>query len=271
MFNATRIRERSLAEHVEVHHELDSTNDRAIELVRRNETPTPALIVAEHQTAGRGQRGRSWFSGDGSLTFSWIAPRLERSEFGSLPTGLLPLATALAIVDGIETVALLTGIQIKWPNDLIVAERKLCGVLIESVSVGSEQFVVVGIGINVNNQDISRTQTDNPDPTRPASLAPTSILMETQQHISIEELLLAIIDRLGSEFSQSLTPPSTLIDRCNSRLAYLGQPVIFTTPQGASTTGICEGVSRDGGLLIRSNEGLQTVTSGACSRLIGPK
>lgn len=265
MFNAARIRDMSDAEHVEVHRQIESTNDRAIELTRQNTLATPALIVAEQQTAGRGQRGRTWFSGEGSLTFSWIAPRQQQTETVERTRKLIPMASALAIANGIESLSQLTDIQIKWPNDLMVGNRKLGGILVESTTLADSQFFIVGIGINVNNQSLSRYQTDSPDKRRSAMLAPTSIWMETNRPTPPEDLLLRIVDNLGVEFEQAITEPASVVDRCGRRLAFHGQTIRCTTPRGETTTGTCQGISNDGGLLIQTNDGQQTVYSGTLS------
>ena len=65
--------------HIEVHSQIDSTNDRAIELIRQSNLNSPAVIIAESQTSGRGQRSRKWWSGTGSLTFSYVTS-LEKNE-----------------------------------------------------------------------------------------------------------------------------------------------------------------------------------------------
>lgn len=128
--------------------EIPSTNSYAKNL-SNEESLHGALIVADHQTGGRGQYDRKWVTyGDDNLTFSLIfePPNAER-----LP--LLTLACALAVEDTLED---FSGIscKIKWPNDILYKDKKLCGILTETVFSGNTLVqVIVGIGININQTD----------------------------------------------------------------------------------------------------------------------
>lgn len=103
------------------------------------------LVVADHQTAGRGRLDRTWETPPGTaLTFSAVVdPRLDD---GAWP--LLPLATALAVADGVRRA---TGLELglKWPNDLLVGEEKVAGILLERVTAAGRPLAVIGIGVNV--------------------------------------------------------------------------------------------------------------------------
>ena len=147
---------------IEVVERLGSTNTELIERLRgaarvqadgrggRVDDLSPQLLVATHQTAGRGRMGRPWHSTPGSsLTFSLALP-LQRSDWSGLS-----LATGLAVADALDPDG--DRIGLKWPNDLVVRTtdpaagpgRKLGGILIESVVVGGQRAAVIGIGINV--------------------------------------------------------------------------------------------------------------------------
>lgn len=103
------------------------------------------LVVADHQTAGRGRLDRSWETPTGTaLTFSAVVdPRLDDAAWP-----LLPLATALAVADGVRRA---TGLELglKWPNDLLIGEKKVAGILLERVLAGGRPLAVIGIGVNV--------------------------------------------------------------------------------------------------------------------------
>ncbi len=121
---------------------LDSTNTKAISLAKAGETE--AVIIAKRQTGGRGRMGSAFLSPEGGLYLSALTSRLKQED------GVLALtpAAALAVRRAIlRTYGLSCGI--KYPNDLLLENRKVCGILCESVSCGERFSVVVGAGINV--------------------------------------------------------------------------------------------------------------------------
>jgi BirA family biotin operon repressor/biotin-[acetyl-CoA-carboxylase] ligase len=125
-----------------------STNILATELGQKPETPEGTLVVTDHQSAGRGQRGNKWESQPGkNLTFSLILkPRFlsPRDQFK------LNEAISLAIAEYLSRKTR-EFVQIKWPNDIYIEDRKVCGILIENHVAGEEiLYSVVGIGLNVN-------------------------------------------------------------------------------------------------------------------------
>jgi BirA family biotin operon repressor/biotin-[acetyl-CoA-carboxylase] ligase len=124
---------------VEHHAEIDSTNRRALEL-----SDAPALVLAERQVAGRGRRGRAWFSEDGAVMCSL---RIDPSSYGITPDrqSVMSLLAALAAADAVESISDVSP-KVKWPNDLFVDGRKLSGILVEASGA-----VVIGIGLNLNN------------------------------------------------------------------------------------------------------------------------
>lgn len=134
---------------LEVVDSLDSTNS---ELMRRARAGIgqPTLLVAQHQTAGRGRLGRQWLSqehhtgseGSGaageSLTFSLVLPLTVADWSG------LSLAVGLSLASSLHP-----DLRLKWPNDIWLEQRKLAGILIETVAIGSARLAIVGVGINL--------------------------------------------------------------------------------------------------------------------------
>jgi BirA family biotin operon repressor/biotin-[acetyl-CoA-carboxylase] ligase len=124
-------------------HVLDtvtSTNDRAFELAGTRE---PALVVARRQTRGRGRFRRHWFSDDASLTFSFLLFPAEPAQLDAITHVIgVALARALQTAAGVEA-------RIRWPNDIVAKDRKLCGVLCEK----RREAVAVGVGLNVNQAE----------------------------------------------------------------------------------------------------------------------
>jgi BirA family biotin operon repressor/biotin-[acetyl-CoA-carboxylase] ligase len=127
---------------VEILPEIDSSNTELMRRARAGRT-VPVLLVAEHQTAGRGRMGRQWHSPPGSsLTFSLGLPLAPADWSGlSLAVGV-SLADSLAQLAGAD-------VRIKWPNDLWLGAGKLAGILIETAGAGPSRFAVIGVGINL--------------------------------------------------------------------------------------------------------------------------
>jgi BirA family transcriptional regulator, biotin operon repressor / biotin---[acetyl-CoA-carboxylase] ligase len=158
------VRARSRVGHtLEVHDAIDSTNDRARELLLEV-GGDGGVVLAEVQTAGRGRRGRTWLSPSGlNLTLS-VALRPALSAANAWQLGL---AAALATFEACRTAAPASGIGLKWPNDVVAHDgRKVAGLLLETVLTGERLTgAIVGIGINVNWQpsdmppDIARAAT----------------------------------------------------------------------------------------------------------------
>jgi BirA family biotin operon repressor/biotin-[acetyl-CoA-carboxylase] ligase len=128
------------------HADIDSTNREAADLARAG-APDGVVVVADHQTAGRGRLGRTWEAPPGS---SLLMSVLLRPALAARRVHLLGMAVALAAADACADVAGFSP-GLKWPNDLVVGDRKLAGVLAEAAFAGDAvQWVVVGIGVNVN-------------------------------------------------------------------------------------------------------------------------
>jgi BirA family biotin operon repressor/biotin-[acetyl-CoA-carboxylase] ligase len=143
---------------VEVLAQVDSTNTLLLDRARagsgrRQGDTQPGLVVAEHQTLGRGRQGRAWLAAPGaSLTFSLGVPLAPQDWSG------LSLAVGVALADALDAPepgrTAPPRVALKWPNDLCLADdagrgRKLGGVLIETVAVGAQRMVVVGVGLNI--------------------------------------------------------------------------------------------------------------------------
>ena len=128
---------------VEILPEIDSSNSELMRRARAGRTE-PVLLVAEHQSAGRGRMGRQWHSAPGSsLTFS-LGLALEPADWSGLSLAVgVSLAESLSHLSGAD-------VRIKWPNDLWLGSGKLAGILIETVSTGASRFAVIGVGINLH-------------------------------------------------------------------------------------------------------------------------
>ena len=207
------------------------------------------IVVAEHQTAGRGRLGRSWVDSSGSsLTFSVVLrPRLSPDAIN-----LLPLLVGVAVAEGIHAA---TGLrpECKWPNDILIGGRKVCGILCEgAVRDQGLDFVIAGIGINVNQTSF---------PPEIAGVA-TSLAIASGKEVKREDLLRAILRQLESlyhgERSTEFAGVPTLWEPLTRML---GTPVTLTTPE-AVLNGTAIRIARDGGLVLTVDGTERTVYAG---------
>jgi BirA family biotin operon repressor/biotin-[acetyl-CoA-carboxylase] ligase len=226
---------------------VESTNDD-LRLLGQAGIPEGLILLAEHQTAGRGRRGAAWFSPAGeSLAFSIL---LRPEEPKSL-WPRLALATGLAVAEAIESCGLQAGI--KWPNDVWIGQRKVAGILVEA----GADFVVIGIGLNINSTAF---------PPEVAEIA-TSLCIEGSQKFSRAEVLGTIIRRLARRRWQINEDFSDLISAVRQRCVLTGKRVTLTTSNGPRT-GIIEGIAEGGELLLRTEAGLERLIQADEVRLL---
>jgi len=230
-----------------------STNDLAAAASERGD-PEGTTFVAGAQTAGRGRRGREWFSPPGAgLYFSTIVRRASIAPW-------LTLAGGVAVAEGVRTATALP-VQIKWPNDIVSvsgggfrARRKVAGILAEASSgPGGVQHVVLGIGINIG----------------PASFPPElsdragSIETELGRPVDAGAVLahvLAGLNRALSEIAHA-GPPTLFTRWLELAPSASGERIEWDGPHGVQT-GISSGLAEDGALLARTAEGLTRIIAG---------
>lgn len=202
---------------VEVLPEIDSTNTELMRRARAGRTE-PTLLVAEHQSAGRGRQGRHWASEPGdALTFSLGMPYAPRDWSGlSLLVGL------------VAAQALHPDIRLKWPNDLWWQDRKLAGILVEAASTGGHSHVVVGMGINI--RPVQATQALRTPPAALQELLPT---MTAPQALSL--LAGALVRALLDFETQGFAPWQHAFD---ARDALKGRTVWTSDGQQGHALGI---------------------------------
>ena len=212
----------------------------------------PALLIAEQQTAGRGRQSRPWQSAPGaSLMFSLALP-LALADWSGLS-----LAVGVALSDALDPSAATPRIGLKWPNDLWLMDgpgrgRKLCGVLIETVSAGAQRLAVVGVGLNVAPFDA------------PAVTTGFASCHELDATLDAPELLARVapplVEALLRFEREGLAPFMTAFAR---RDVLRDQVVCTTSPERSE--GIARGVSARGGLLVEAAGDVIDITSGEVS------
>lgn len=288
--------------------EMDSTNTEAKRLAIRDESLEESLeesmeksaedsqddfhgllVITEQQTMGKGRRGRSWSSPKG--TGIWMS-LLLRPKISIERASMLTLTAALSVADSITEI---TGLEalIKWPNDIVVNGRKVCGILTEMSSEANEiRYVVIGIGINVNTEEF-------PEEIREIA---TSLLIEKRKLKLIEKKQLkdlaakqtALTDRQQSSQYQSNENKSEIINRSvlvagilehlehnynkflqsndleflltdyNKKLINLDKQVKIIG-SSEEITGTAKGINKKGELLVQTENGLIEVCSGEVS------
>ncbi|HEX6226041.1 MAG TPA: biotin--[acetyl-CoA-carboxylase] ligase [Chryseolinea sp.] len=167
--------------------ECHSTNTLALELCQQSHTPDGTLIITDRQTSGRGQRGNSWESHPGmNLTFSVI---LKPTFLAVKDQFLLSMLTSLAIHNYLSETCP-QAVSIKWPNDILIKQFKICGILIENQLVGDQvNNTVIGIGLNINQQEFGVQRA-------------TSLSLETGQKYDLQNVLEGLLSHLEVRYLQ---------------------------------------------------------------------
>lgn len=216
--------------------ECHSTNTLALELCQQSCPPEGTLVITNNQTAGRGQRGNTWESQPGmNLTCSLI---LKPTFLSIKDQFLLSMVTALAIADFLKKQASNTVIEIKWPNDIVVNEFKIAGILIENQLTG-DQFtnVVVGIGLNINQ-------------THFASPTATSLSRMTGSIHDLQEVLNSILSAFEARYLLlRQNRVKELRDDYLAQLYRFRQPAAFIAAR-ERFVGVISGVDEQGKLCV---------------------
>ncbi|MFN7947156.1 MAG: biotin--[acetyl-CoA-carboxylase] ligase [Blastocatellia bacterium] len=237
-----------------IHHypTLGSTNDQ---LKQMTDAPEFTCVTADAQTAGRGRRDRIWHSapGDGLYLSVLLRPLLAPER---IP--LLSLTCAVAVN---ETIAHYNpaGTDIKWPNDVLVNERKLSGILIEGIAGADTPRIIVGIGVNLNHRDF------------PAELAQiaTSLAIECGRQIAVAEFRDRLLVSLARWYETLRHGNGHLIlNRWQQLSSYAHGKSIVVTLDDEQISGVTTGLTESGALLVRTASGAtRTIIAGEVSRL----
>ncbi|HEY3671976.1 MAG TPA: biotin--[acetyl-CoA-carboxylase] ligase [Acidimicrobiia bacterium] len=215
---------------------LDSTNRHALDAARTG-APDGLVVVADEQTAGRGRLGRTWEAPPGSSLL--VSVLLRRSGDPARAAGHVVMAAGVALAEAVEDVA---GVDagLKWPNDLVVDDRKLAGLLAEA----DGDALVVGAGCNVNWEEF------------PEELVATATAcnLEAGHLVDRDALLDAFLDR----FATALGAGDAVVDEYRARLATLGRSVRVehVHDRDRDLVGTAVGITDDGALVVRGEQGI---------------
>jgi BirA family biotin operon repressor/biotin-[acetyl-CoA-carboxylase] ligase len=218
---------------------LPSTNLEAARLARAGANEGVCVVAAE-QTAGRGRLQRVWLSPPGAGLYFSIVLRPTLAQ-GDWP--LLTLMAAVAVHDALLA-ACLVETDIKWPNDLLVAEKKLCGILAETVETQLGRAVVLGIGINLTKDSL------------PAELQATATSVESVTGVRPElaEVLGALVSELVTQYEslQRVGGTRKIIREWCLRSSYCEGRLIRVTEGGETLAGTTRGLEPDGALRVET-------------------
>lgn len=233
--------------------EIDSTNNWAKQLASEG-APSGTLVCADMQTAGKGRRGRNWASPKGiSLYMSLILrPDILPQNASSLTLVMgLSVAQALCRETGLD-------VRIKWPNDIVISGKKLCGILTEmDAGVKNIGFVIIGVGINVNQTDFSDEIKD----------MATSVVLEKGECVSRARIAAAVMKCFEQNYHEFLrtSDMAGLRGSYDEMMVNRGRTVKVLSP-GNEFTGTAVGTNEKGELLVqRENGEIEAVYAGEVS------
>ncbi len=228
-------------------HTIGSTNDVVAQWAKEG-VAAPALVAADEQTSGRGRAGRTWFTpARSALAFSLLLGSDGASALPAKTSGL----GAVAVSEALESLGLQP--QIKWPNDVLLERKKVCGVLPEANWVGDKlQALILGIGINVARSSIPAEASFN--------FPATSIEHELGHAVDPAALLGSVVESLLS-WKPRIDEPEFLA-AWEDRLAFKGELVRLELPDGSAEEATVVGLDADGALRLRNAKGVRSFQMG---------
>ena len=220
---------------------VSSTNDVVRQLAEAG-WPEGTVVVAVEQTAGRGRFGRRWESPRGGLWFSLLL----RPPLGREGISVLPIVAGLAVVKALER-SFDLDIELKWPNDVLIKGKKVCGILVETFFTGEVlDFVILGIGINANF--------DPGELPEPLSISSTTLRAELGHDVDLDALLFSVLHELSAYYDALLSGRGgELLKEAEERMRL---PKIARVLLGdKELSGLAIGLASDGSLLLRAEDG----------------
>jgi BirA family biotin operon repressor/biotin-[acetyl-CoA-carboxylase] ligase len=218
---------------------LVSTNTEAAAQARKG-APEGLCVVADEQTGGKGRHGRTWTSGKGSGVYMSLVLR-PNVESKYLP--LITLAAAVVIYD-VLLKGFLIDPDIKWPNDILVGGKKICGILAEAVETHEGISVVLGIGINLDT---------------PHDPSATSIRAETSFPTTRDKLVEVVLHDLSKLYELLIESPASIIGMWTERSSYASGMDVRIMLSTGTIEGTTDGLDETGGLRVKVSDGSETV------------
>ena len=219
--------------------ETHSTNDYLKGIL--DDVPEGTVVIADVQTAGKGRKGRSWYSPDGGM---WMSVLLQQCQ-----NCLLPLTAGVAICDAFHEYDIRPAI--KWPNDILLNGKKIAGILIEVI----DDRAILGMGINLNVRDF-------PDDLREKA---SSVLIETRKHLDRQTFCRHLCRALDANYNVLKEEQvETLLTKWRNNSVMLGREVRIELPN-REVVGKVLDVDQHGGLIVmRADYDIEHIVAGDC-------
>lgn len=222
--------------------EIDSTMFEASR--RSSGIMQPTWITAQRQTSGRGRSGRDWNGGEGNL----LTTLIFRPNCGPADAAKRAFVAASALLEVLAEHVDRSRLSLKWPNDVLLDERKVAGILLESAGTPDVDWLAIGFGVNVAEA-----------PTLPDAAFPPISLAEVEVEVSPQDLLISLADQFARRelvfATQGFGP---IRQHWMNHAARLGETITARTNQD-SLTGIFEGIDQSGALILVTGAGAQSV------------
>lgn len=229
--------------------EVDSTNSVLLSSKEFNQNGT--VLLAEHQTEGRGRRNREWLSSPGlNLTFSILL----KGDFDTQNVNLINLGTAVSVAQAIENLYQLN-VELKWPNDILITKKKIAGILLESTSKGNKiSKLVIGIGINVNQPNFPGK----------FDIPPTSVRKEFHDQANREKLLSEILNNFEDMLTLLKKDEKKILNDWRGRCKMMGEKVKIIEEEKVKH-GIFEDIDSDGFMILKIGDKKEKIHHGDVS------
>ncbi|HPC35034.1 MAG TPA: biotin--[acetyl-CoA-carboxylase] ligase [Candidatus Marinimicrobia bacterium] len=224
--------------------EIDSTNAY---LLSRHSHPSGTIVWADFQSAGRGRLGRSWMAPPGEALLFSIYLKIHHSE---TPLFIYPFLTAVGVLEGLQNIVTPNWLALKWPNDVLLKNLKVCGILVQSkTSSGNNADVIIGIGINLNqNSDFFMNNL-------PFAGSLFSITGKKYESENVLAKLIYSIDQNLVVLNDSGTDP--ILEKWRKYCPYIGQKIKVNDGRNIHS-GVFNNISEDGGLILQTGRTKRT-------------
>lgn len=256
-----RLERETFVSRLELHESIDSTNNRALQLAQGQHEEYPLLVLAHSQTAGRGRGTNTWWSDSGALTFS-VMLATDSTELPMSRWPQVSLTVGYAVCEALESLLAwgvpneslhhLPTVQLKWPNDVYLEGKKICGILVE-VPRDRQQRLLMGIGINVNNS-IAQA------PEEIQAIA-TALCDATGRKFALSEVLVEVLKHLSNHLDANQLWSPAILEGWRRRCFLTGRSIQLDLGTHHSA-GICRGINDEGALLVEQNGKLEAHLAG---------
>lgn len=214
--------------------EINSTNEYAKKAYQSLENNT--LIIASHQTAGRGRLGRTWIDSDSNNALFSI---LVKEKINPVNISNITMLMATSILKVLNNIV--PGFLIKWPNDIYYQDKKIVGILAESkINNNNVEYLIVGVGINVNQEIFDET------------INATSLKIITNKKFIIDELIIKIATTFTKDLTNYFRGSITYLEIVRNNFYLKNKNVTFTY-NNEEKSGKVVGIDNNGGILIKEN------------------